>query len=121
MKPVDQDRFGAGTGNCFSACVASILELPLSEVPFFMSPEDWWPPFVEWCAARGWEAAFHYGTEYKPLGYSIAGGLSPRFEGCGHACVALDGNVVHDPHPDRLGLPSIEDYITLTPRTEAVK
>ena len=32
MKPVDQTSFGFPGGNCFSACVASILELPIDDV-----------------------------------------------------------------------------------------
>jgi hypothetical protein len=41
MKSVDQTTFGPN-GNCFSACVASLLELPIDAVPFFMSAGDGW-------------------------------------------------------------------------------
>jgi hypothetical protein len=114
--PVDQTTHGPTTGNCFSACVASILELPISEVPFFMAPEQWWPPFVEWCAMRGYDAVYFPNTEYVPLGYSIVGGPSYRWPGKLHACVALDGVVVHDPHPSKLGLPEVQDFIVLEKR-----
>jgi multidrug efflux pump subunit AcrB len=49
-----------------------------------------------------------------PPGYSIAGGPSLRFAGRMHACVALDGIVVHDPHPSREGLPfGIASYVVI--------
>ena len=33
MKPVDQTRTGVPYGNCMEACFASLLEVPLLEVP----------------------------------------------------------------------------------------
>lgn len=47
MKPVYQDKYPVegklGNGNCLSACVASILEVPLDEVPHFTAEgnKDW--------------------------------------------------------------------------------
>lgn len=35
MTPVMQIDFGDGTGDCFAACLASILDLPLEAVPNF--------------------------------------------------------------------------------------
>lgn len=113
MTPVDQTTFGPEGGNCFSACVASILEIPITQVPFFMEPDEWWPGFVEWCRRRGVAAQFYYADEHVPAGYSIAGGYSPTDPMQGHACVAHDGDVIYDPHPARLGLGVIDRYIVL--------
>jgi predicted subunit of tRNA(5-methylaminomethyl-2-thiouridylate) methyltransferase len=54
MKPVKQTIFGLG-GNCFAASIASILELPVEEVPNFMAIEtaDYWTPMREWLRQRG--------------------------------------------------------------------
>lgn len=41
MRPIRQTRFGWPSGNCLLACVASILDLPLEEVPDGWSEEDW--------------------------------------------------------------------------------
>lgn len=38
-----------------------------------------------------------------PSGYHVACGKSPRSDQ-EHAVVALDGKIVHDPHPTRAGL-----------------
>ncbi len=33
MKPVNQTKMTPPEGDCFAACITSILELPLNEVP----------------------------------------------------------------------------------------
>jgi hypothetical protein len=58
------------------------------------------------------------GPEYPPIappGYHIACGKSPRLKHQ-HAVVALDGKIVHDPHPTRAGLDGeIASWILLIP------
>jgi len=54
MLKIYQDDLTPQTGNCFAACVASILELPLHTVPNFCNTSDpWWPAFQQWLAQRG--------------------------------------------------------------------
>lgn len=99
MKPVTQSKTG-DVGTCFRSCLASILELRESEVPD-----------INDFAEAGWQGAvddflWEHGLRYrrvpiggaKPAGYSTIEGVSPR--GGLHACVALDGELVHDPHPE---------------------
>jgi hypothetical protein len=55
MIPVYQTIFGKH-GNCFQACVASLLELPLSSVPDFCNYQpqcDWWDFLQDWFRERG--------------------------------------------------------------------
>ena len=40
-------------GDCLTACVASIFELPLDEVPFFVEHDDWHRRYHGFVAARG--------------------------------------------------------------------
>lgn len=104
MKPVDQTIFGHGKGNCFTACVASLLELPIEDVPYFMGDCDWLSRFIDWCEARSVRVEFSTVFPSPKGEYVIVGGVSPR-TGKGHACIALDGVIVHDPHVgDRRGL-----------------
>jgi hypothetical protein len=107
VKPIDQTTYGTPLGNCFSACVASILELPIGDVPLFVD-ENWRSRFLGWLAARGLSATTYAlaDGDLAPRGFSIAFGPSERIAGWDHACVAFDGAVVHDPHPSREGLPS---------------
>ena len=53
MKPVDQTRFGSPDGNCFAACVASLLEIPLEEAPNLMNLDEWYRAFEVWLRPRG--------------------------------------------------------------------
>jgi hypothetical protein len=99
-------------GNCISACVASILEIPIEGVPFFFD-EHWWPRFLEWLGDRGFTATAIAGDVTPPPGFTMALGPSTRLESSGHACVAFDGVVVHDPHPSREGLPFVHYYVLI--------
>jgi len=119
-----QDRFGksdnpAGErGNCVQTCLASLLGLPLSEVPHFYDTDE--PAEVqhvktnEWLAARGWLRMW---VEWNwlesgwitvpPEALVIVSGKSPR--GYWHHVVIgkiVDKwwKLVHDPHPSQMGL-----------------
>lgn len=127
MKPVDQTIFGWPSGNCFAACVASILELSLDEVPNFMlNHETWFDDTYRWLAARGYtvlyvkrDAVASGQVDPRPLieagHYFILGGLSPRGEHL-HCVIEHRNVVVHDPHPSRAGLVSAwEDFMVILP------
>lgn len=121
MIPVDQrTRGGAGAppaerGDCLSACLASVLELPLGDVPRFCEIEDpdaWGPAIDDWLAPMGlyfvevgWSEWF--AAEVLPrAGWHLVAGLSPR--GHRHSVVGYAGRLVHDPHPDVAGEPKLE-------------
>jgi len=112
MKPVDQDLFGDGKGNCFAACVASILELPIEEVPNFCEgwDQEWFTGFLDWLATREFSAVELWVTsDWKPnpRQVCILSGKSPRGD-FDHAVVGEwtgeEFRVTHDPHPSRNGL-----------------
>lgn len=118
MKPVDQTQFageGAG-GNCVQASLASILNLPLSDVPHFLeianTPQEWEFAFEDWLAERGIGFVRREG-EYIWDGYYLASGPSPR--GVSHMVVYHDGNLVHDPHPSRAGINAVSRIYVLAP------
>lgn len=112
MKPIHQTLFGTGTGgvrgNCFAACIASILEMPLEEVPHFCNHADWRG------AANAWLKRFDLfyvdfllpGDMRDELvsdwGYHVISGMGPR--GIRHSVVGLAGKMVYDPYPGGGGL-----------------
>lgn len=130
MKPVDQTVFGDRTGNCFAACVASVLELPLEGMPNFcggpdITEDSWCPRFRAWLAERGLGCAFlGYSPEHGIAAvvgagaYVIVGGDSPRGNFL-HQVVYRGDELVHDPHPDRTGLLKIVDFTILFPLNPA--
>lgn len=132
MKPIMQTILKPPHGNCLQACLASILELTLDDVPNFCSTdlgpaEEWCQRMQQWLNdeyGMGWmpvlpsdqgEATYPEGTSIGyPLGLSIKTGKSPR-DDWQHCCVARDSVVIHDPHPDGTGILPPYSYDLLYP------
>ena len=151
MKPVMQTRTGNnpdGPGNCFSACVASILECSLVDLPDeaeivkelkikHASKWEGWPDRFKWghswkelwdrtqreCMRRGLamlEVKGPFASE-PPEAWCIISATSPR--GILHSCVGFGSKILHDPHPDGGGIAE-EDrtyiyFVAIDPHTAA--
>lgn len=121
MKPIMQTAFGSN-GNCFSACLASIFELPIENVPNFFKvaghDETLW-----WAAVRDWLRPLGFGVMSLQLsdqsllaafeGWLIVCGESSR--GIQHATIWRNGKLIHDPHPSQCGLIAPESVDLLYP------
>lgn len=130
MKPVFQTKKHNPPetfGNCYAACYASILEVPIEDVPPFedmpgfanddLRKDWWWNVLQWWLKDLGWFASQHkHDAGLIPKGFAIMSGQSPRFPDSGHCVVVLDGKVVHDPAGEGTE-PITErwDYIKLVP------
>lgn len=129
MTPVLQEIIDPGKGDCFSACIATLFDLPLAEVPKFRRdnpyPSDMMDAARAWVAEKfglslitiqnadfndpdftGRDMRFVGGRPETPC---IAGGKSPNFEGVSHAVVGtIDGlgnfTMTHDPNPSGKGI-----------------
>lgn len=99
MKPVEQQVVDQDVGDCFSACIASILELPLERVPVIHG-DGAWDRWMDWFHAANL-ALILLDKSPPPPGYSIRSILSYNYEARTHAVVAFNGAVVHDPSPSR--------------------
>jgi len=98
-------------GNCFQACVASIMEMPIEAVPHFMLFDPWVDAFYAWMKQMGYQVDFTVDADEVPKDtFYILSGRSPRgnFD---HAVVAFNGETVHDPHPAGGGVLSFTDAI----------
>lgn len=119
MIPVDQTTFGVPGGNCQSAALASILELPLEDVPHFASGDDhsadtMWANVAKWLELRGlypinflWED-----IACRPSAYYLLFGQSKDGP---HCVVAKGREIAHDPNPARSGLLTREQGVVLIP------
>lgn len=127
MKPVKQ-RYTVhehGFGDCFNACISSILEKPIEECSdiFPNTAKNWYREWQKWLKQKG----YYLDTCSKdtpPKGYSIISGETERIypenhEKAGlsiyHAVVALDGQQIWDPYPNPSPLIVTNFYFTLTP------
>ncbi len=112
MIPTDQTTFRdnatGSRGNCLSAAIASLLHLPIDDVPLFIE-NDWRRKLNKFLRPYG--VAFLALNDIDPVALKVLhgieglnhtlSGMSPR--GIRHSCVGLDGKLVFDPHPDRSG------------------
>jgi hypothetical protein len=142
MTPVFQTLFGGDEGNCLPACVASILELGIGDVPNFCAGQDdgsWFDRLSDWLAEDGL-CAVHVpfvdsdpGTAPAPedldfvsewmkrrrIGFAIVNGYTER--GLSHSTVWCDGKLVHDPHPLPSPLVNVVSVIVLAERDPGLK
>jgi len=123
MIKIFQTRFGGldkptnEQGNCFQACIASILEIPLKEAfdctPYGPSEkgtpvekDSWYVDFNKWLAERGLASIYLECSRVVPavtqiLGYHLAEVKSTTLKnGESHCVVIHNGNLVHDPNPN---------------------
>lgn len=127
-------------GNCFAACIASLLELPIEEVPnveVFFQFEDsfyWSEVMSEFLRLKGYELMndnmvkrFHPEFGYSFEGTDENGKISDYYKyvdvyylvsgksamGVSHICIYQNGKLIHDPHPTKEGLISLTNFQTL--------
>lgn len=124
MRPVDQTVFTVPGGNCFSASLASLLEITVEDVPYFMAHEDWAAAVNTWLSPRGlmlvWVPLVIFLDEQEirlrdepPPGLHVLSGDLPG--GIQHAVVARGRQIVHDPLPGSPGLVARRDAYVIAP------
>jgi hypothetical protein len=121
------------SGNCYAAAIASMLDLPITEVPncevFFPWSEEnrFWDQWMNaWLELKGWkiESAPEYGVYHddehyadgtaellKDDFYFVSG---PSVRGVNHICIFKAGRLVHDPHPTKEGILECKWFEKLT-------
>lgn len=127
MKPVEQTKLhvpGKQNGNCMAAAIASLLELPLSDVPNFedmgmTTPKSdrWFESLKDWLFELGFELLI-WDQPVVLKGYYLVGGKSDR--GFEHQVVYKNGKMIHDPHPDKTGILTFTDQWALLPLNPAL-
>jgi hypothetical protein len=121
-------------GDCWRCCVATVLQLPASEVPHFLqiaidngkSNEDaqtqaWLNVkglFLLHSSGKGDSGMFYPycdGRHWQDLPPIIACGPTTRSKHRGehHAVVMQEGRTVYDPHPDETGLLYCVDWYAI--------
>ncbi len=107
MTPIKQDMMHdiVSVGNCYQACIASLLDLPMASVPHFCN--DYGQKvsfplnFKLWLQERGLtHIEFSCGEDglMDFWGYHLICGASPRGNWL-HSIVGFNGDPIFDPHP----------------------
>ncbi len=125
MKPVKQqfthDPDNGVFGDCQRAVIASLLELPIEEVPHFaeggVDSDEFFIRLQSFINSKGYAyltvsaaAENVFFGDCADVYHEIAG-PSPRCNGVNHAVVGKNGEVFFDPHPSDDGLAgSREDW-----------
>lgn len=126
MIPVYQTNFSVPGGNCLQACLASLFELPLEEVPDFanLGSDDWWTQCQDWCYKKFGVYPIHTHLAGSRDATMLHGYYLITLDEGIHAVVARGGEVVHDPFPlsreDNRGLIPC-GYILFVSGLESVK
>lgn len=128
MIPVEQTRFGGPDhpaeerGNCFVACLASVLELPLSDLPDVAADDSGWNKIDDWLMARGLYMLYLRDMEGYLPGWTIGSVPSQTLPGYEHVVVCEGGIPAWNPNPhDTRSLKDLdpEDYYVLYPMDPA--
>lgn len=130
-------------GNCFPAVIASILEIDVEDVIQIQehyNEDDWHVKLTYWLGKMGYDycSADHFKcfhpdlqhqlrwdtgedvdeymerlrNEYKDQ-YYLVSGRSPRNKSINHIVIFKNGIMIHDPHPDKTGIETIENFTML--------
>lgn len=121
-------------GNCYAAVIASMLEVPITEVPnvevfFKWDNGPWLETMLTYLNLMGWELytnqqfeVFHKphskqfdddGIKEQAIKYCtdklyLVSGASRR--GVSHICIFKNGKLIHDPHPTKEGILTYETF-----------
>lgn len=99
MKPVNQTIEGRENGNCLAACIASILECDINEVPNVANNSSWLKNLnEEYLNGKGYHLmTIHSDNPAEYIkGHHLIMGHNGRID-CYHAKVGFNGKEVHDP------------------------
>lgn len=113
MTPVMQTAFGR-QGNCFEACIASLLDMSIDRVPDLAAYDDNGESIGrlnEWLSKIGlayFEARIPRNEVQEFFSdkdfYHVMVGPTSRFTDLQHAVIGRRGQLAHDPHPDGVGI-----------------
>lgn len=116
-----QERQGYPYGDCVRASYASLLEIPIKDIPHFDPRGDQTASERRWLRQRGLDLVIVPIVEGQPTPevpddvYHLVSGWSPRHPSHGHRVVGKGGAIVWDPHPSRAGLNRLRAFYFVVP------
>jgi len=124
MKFINQTIIDKNKGDCFRACVASLFDLEIIQVPHFILFNQWFPVYYHFLLSIGYDYKGSCNLNVNTLkenesinGLFLCTVNSKTFENCKHSVIInLESIVVHDPNPNKkwLGVNLINSYKSFT-------
>ena len=100
------------TGDCYRACICSLLEISDKGVENFVENPDYPMNVVAFLKHKGFRLCNNI-EQPKGVEFYMAHGVSPR--GIRHSVIYSNGELLYDPHPSNGGvIPDL--YLWLEPR-----
>lgn len=94
-------------GNCFPTVIACFLDLESPEdaiqIQEHYDEDDWNVKLYNWLLEKGWQWSVGDGHLFNDEFYLVSG-ESPRNSKVTHVCIYQNGELYHDPHPDKTGI-----------------
>lgn len=126
MRLVEQTAEGYPYGNCVKSSWASLLGIPLDDVPDFdpghIGDANQLEEERKWIRGLGYDVVVVSAKgdlpNVPPDVCHLMSGLSPRGP-FGHRCVGRGGKLIWDPHPSHKGLLELWSYTFLVPLIDA--
>lgn len=118
-KLVEPTGDGYTTGNCTEAALATLLQIPIEDVPEFDRTDafTFWDGVEEFLKTRG--LYIHYlGRPPKGEGCYLASGPTERGVNTHHTVVYENNALVWDPHPSRAGLTEVVWYLEINDKPD---
>ena len=67
MTPVYQTNYGKDQGNCLTACVASVLDIPITSLPEFCVDNTWFTLLEKFCRENGFTLTYWLHSASAPI------------------------------------------------------
>jgi hypothetical protein len=107
VQTIFSDKSKGIFGNCLSACLATLTDMPVNYVPYFRGMNNPEPAIREYLSKHNmnfdgykYDLPNDWGTKFAGVdGYVIVGGPSPRYQNQTHAVIYKYGQPFFDPHP----------------------
>lgn len=114
----DGNDINSVPGDCWKACVASLLGVQdYDSVPHFVALDDWWGETHRYI----WDTTGQVLRKWRDKGYISDGidlligvGPSPRGDFYHAVIVDREGKLIHDPHPSGMGILEVEEFFAAT-------
>ena len=113
-----------GDGQCFRACLASLLGVEIESIPPTppmgeeADPTPYWNDLRKWLRkTHGYDLVWVRKMFPVPFAPIIAGCKSPRGNPDGHAIIMRGDTLIHDPYPGEWPVEGIEERYLLVPTT----